>query len=96
MHGGRGASRRAGTAADPTQVELLARPAAATVRSYPRDRPATLGLSYAATAHSTAALSAEQGQPVEWSKLQQAWESCLPEDRSSMREHAGWLEAAEG
>jgi 8-oxo-dGTP diphosphatase len=73
-------------------ADLLARPAAVSVRSYHPDRPATtLGLSYAAIADPGAPLVAEPGQPAAWTSLDHSWESCFPDDRSRIRRHAQWL-----
>jgi 8-oxo-dGTP diphosphatase len=72
-------------------AELLDRPAAVSVRSYQPGRPATLGLSYAAIADPAAPLTAEPGQPASWMSLDQAWESCFPDDLPRMRRHARWL-----
>ena len=73
------------------EAELLARPAAASVRSYHADWPATLGLSYAAIVDSAAPLVAEPGQPVAWMSLGNHWESYFPDDPSRIRRHAQWL-----
>ena len=72
-------------------AELLAQPAAVSVRSYHPDEPATLGLSYSAIADPTAPLAAEPGQPAAWMNLDHPWESCFPDDRPRMRRHAQWL-----
>jgi 8-oxo-dGTP diphosphatase len=62
------------------RAELLAAPAAASVRSYHPDRPATLGLSYAAIVDLAAPLVAEAGQPVAWTDLDHEWQSYFPDD----------------
>jgi 8-oxo-dGTP diphosphatase len=72
-------------------LDLHARPAAVSVRAYHPDKPATLGLSYAAIADPAAPLVAEPGQPVAWVGLDQSWESCFPDDLSRIRQHAQWL-----
>lgn len=74
------------------EAELLARPAAASIRSYhPDHAAATLGLSYAAIVDPAAPLVAEPGQPAAWTNLDHQWESCFPDDPSRMRRHAQWL-----
>ncbi|MEV6849588.1 NUDIX hydrolase [Actinoplanes sp. NPDC051411] len=72
-------------------AELLAQPAAVTVRSYHPGKAATLGLSYAAIADPAAPLVPEPGQPAAWMNLDQPWEGWFPDDRSRMRRHAQWL-----
>jgi 8-oxo-dGTP diphosphatase len=72
-------------------VDLFARPAAVSVRSYHPDKPATLGLSYAAIADPAAPLMAEPGQPAAWMSLDHSWESWFPDDLLRMRQHAQWL-----
>ncbi len=65
-------------------LELLARPAAAAVRSYRPGWPVTLGLSYAAVAPVDVDLAAEAGQPVGWTPLSDAWASSFRDDRARM------------
>lgn len=72
-------------------AELLARPAAVSVRSYHPDWPATLGLAYAAIVDIAAPLVAEPGQPLAWMNLDHQWEGYFPDDRSRIRQHAQWL-----
>jgi len=72
-------------------VALLARAAAASVRSYHPDWPATLGLSYAAIGDIAAPLAAEQGQPAAWVPLDRDWDSYFPDDPDRIRRHAQWL-----
>ena len=72
-------------------ADLLPRPAAVSVRSYHPDKPATLGLSYAAIADPAARLVAEPGQPAAWMKLDHSWDSWFPDDLVRMRQHARWL-----
>ena len=72
-------------------VELLARPAAVSVRSYHPDKPVTLALSYAAIADPAAPLLAEPGQPAAWVDLAGERESWFPDDLPRMRRHAQWL-----
>lgn len=72
-------------------AELLARPAAVSVRSYHPDWTATLGLSYAAIVDRAAALVAEPGQPAAWMNLDRDWESYFANDPSRIRRHAQWL-----
>jgi 8-oxo-dGTP diphosphatase len=73
------------------EAELLARPGAASVRSYHPDLPATLGLSYAAIVDIGTPLVAEPGQPVAWTNLAHEWESYFPDDPIRIRQHAQWL-----
>jgi 8-oxo-dGTP diphosphatase len=77
-------------------AELLARPAAACVRSYHPDHPATLGLSYAAIVERAVPLVAEPGQPAAWVHLDHGWASCFADDPARMRRHARWLSGAGG
>jgi 8-oxo-dGTP diphosphatase len=77
-------------------LELLARPAAVTVRSYHPRWPVTLGLSYAAIADLAAPLVGEPGQPVAWTNLDHHWESCFPDDQTRIRQHARWLAGLAG
>ena len=72
-------------------ADLRGGPAAASVRSYYPDKPAALGLSYAAFADPSAALAPEPGQPAKWMNLHHPWESSFPEDRPRIRAHAQWL-----
>jgi 8-oxo-dGTP diphosphatase len=73
------------------QAELLAVPAAATVRSYHPDWPTTLGLSYAAIVDCAAPLVAEADQPVAWTDLDSDWQGYFPDDPARIRQHARWL-----
>jgi 8-oxo-dGTP diphosphatase len=73
------------------QAELLAVPAAATVRSYHPDWPATLGLSYAAIIDRAAPLVAEAGQPAAWTELDSDWHGYFPDDPARIRQHGQWL-----
>lgn len=68
-------------------LDLLPRPAAAMARSYQRDRPAGLGLTYAATADPASPLVAEPGQPVAWTSLDTPWASSFPDDRERIRRY---------
>jgi 8-oxo-dGTP diphosphatase len=72
-------------------VALDPRPAAAAIRSYHPDWPATLGLSYAAVVDPSAPLRGEPGQAVAWTSLDQPWASAFPDDIDRMRAYAGWL-----
>ncbi len=72
-------------------VELLPRPAAAAIRSYHPDWPATLGLSYAAVVDPSAALRGEPGQTVAWTPLDRPWASVFPDDVGRMRAYADRL-----
>jgi 8-oxo-dGTP diphosphatase len=73
------------------EAELLARPAAVSIRSYHPDAAATLGLSYCAIADPAAPLVSEPGQPVAWINLDYEWESCFSDDPPRIRQHAQWL-----
>lgn len=70
------------------RVELLARPAAVTVRSYRRGWAPALGLSYAAVADPGARLAAEPGQPARWTPLDVGWASWFLDDPARIRRHA--------
>ncbi len=67
------------------RVRLLAEPAAAAVRSFHPDLPATLSLSYAAVAAASTPLIGESGQQAAWMRLDKDWESYFPEDAARMR-----------
>ncbi|MFF7445524.1 MULTISPECIES: NUDIX domain-containing protein [unclassified Streptomyces] len=73
------------------RADLLARPAAVTVRSYRRGWAATLGLSFLAILDRHTPLTPEEGQTAAWLTLDEPWESWFPEDRHRMRECATWL-----
>lgn len=70
---------------------LLARPAAASVRSYHPDWAPTLGLSYAAIGDRDAVLRAEPGQPASWMPLDSDWPSYFADEPDLIRGHARWL-----
>jgi 8-oxo-dGTP diphosphatase len=72
-------------------VELKNRPAAAAIRSYHPDWPATLGLSYAAIADPSSPLLPEEGQAVAWTSLAEPWASAFPDDIDRMRAYVEWL-----
>jgi 8-oxo-dGTP diphosphatase len=72
-------------------AELLEAPAAVVVRSFQRDRPATLSLSYGAVVSGTLPLVGESGQPVAWVPLDHDWEGAFPEDRPRIRAYADRL-----
>ncbi|WP_431953053.1 NUDIX domain-containing protein [Actinacidiphila sp. bgisy167] len=76
--------------------ELLPDPAAVAVRSYHPALPVTLGLSYAAVVDAGTPFVAEDGQPVAWTRLDEGWESCFPDDPSRIRQHAAWLAGRTG
>ncbi|MCF3133799.1 NUDIX hydrolase [Streptomyces olivochromogenes] len=78
------------------EAELLPQPAAATVRSYRPEWPATLGLSFVAIVDAATPLATERGQPAAWTALDADWASYFPEDASRIRRHARWLRAASG
>jgi 8-oxo-dGTP diphosphatase len=69
------------------RVDLLDIPAAAAVRSFHPDLPATLSLSYAAIAPGPEPLVAEDGQPAAWTRLDRDWASYFPDDRDRIREY---------
>lgn len=73
------------------QPELLPDPAAVAVRSYHPGYPVTLGLSYATVVDAATPFVAEDGQPVAWTRLDEGWESCFPDDLLRIRQHAAWL-----
>ncbi|WP_323137274.1 NUDIX hydrolase [Streptomyces sp. NBC_01619] len=73
------------------EVELLPEPASATVRSYRREWPATLGLSFVAIVDAAKPLVAESGQQAAWTPLSEAWATYFPEDASRVRQYARWL-----
>ncbi|MFE5142862.1 NUDIX domain-containing protein [Streptomyces fagopyri] len=73
------------------EAELLREPAAATVRSYRLDWPATLGLSFVAVVDAATPLVAERGQPAAWTSLDEDWAGYFPVDASRVRQHARWL-----
>lgn len=72
-------------------VEAKARPAAAAVRSYHPDWPATLGLSYAALADPSWPLRPEADQAAAWTSLAEPWASAFPDDIRRMRAYVAWL-----
>ncbi|MGV9922107.1 hypothetical protein ACWDUK_33680, partial [Streptomyces cellulosae] len=53
--------------------------------------PVTLGLSYATVVDAATPFVAEDGQPVAWTRLDEGWESCFPDDLLRIRQHAAWL-----
>ncbi|MGW1734248.1 NUDIX domain-containing protein [Streptomyces sp. NPDC001999] len=73
------------------EAGLLPEPAAATVRSYRSEWPATLGLSFVAIVDVAKPLVPESGQPAAWTPLDEDWASYFPEDASRVRRHARWL-----
>ncbi|MGW2477457.1 NUDIX domain-containing protein [Streptomyces sp. NPDC001665] len=73
------------------EAGLLPEPAAATVRSYHPQLPATLGLSYVAIVDSDTPLNPESGQPAAWTPLHEDWAGCFPEDPSRIRAYARFL-----
>ncbi|MFH8462636.1 NUDIX domain-containing protein [Streptomyces sp. NPDC017991] len=70
------------------QADLHAVPAAATVRSYRPDWPATAGISYVAVVDRRTRLAAEGGQPTVWHRLDEPWQGWFSEDRPRMRQCA--------
>ncbi|WP_232626527.1 NUDIX domain-containing protein [Streptomyces alfalfae] len=78
------------------QAELLATPAAATVRSYRPDWPATAGISYLAVVDRSTRLVPESGQPAAWHHLDEPWQGWFSGDRLRMKQCARWLEEVTG
>lgn len=70
---------------------LLERPAAVAVRSFGPGWPVTLSLSYAAIGDPEQPLVAEDGQPAVWMRLDQAWDSCFPDDVLRIRQYVKLL-----
>lgn len=70
---------------------LFERPAAAAVRSFEPGVPVTLSLSYAAIGDPEEPLFPEEGQPAVWTRLDQGWESCFPDDVLRIREYVELL-----
>lgn len=73
------------------EVDLLPRPAAVAVRSYHPDWSVTLGLSYAVVVDPVSQVAGEDGQPLAWKPLGDAWESVFADDRDRMLGYAAWL-----
>ncbi|MGC5561667.1 NUDIX domain-containing protein [Streptomyces sp. FR-108] len=76
------------------RTELAAVPAAATVRSYHPDWPATASISYVAVVDRRSQLAAERGQPAGWHRLDEPWQGWFSDDRPRMRQCARRLRAA--
>lgn len=72
-------------------VEVKGRPAAAAVRSYHPDWPATLGLSYAAIADPLSPLRPEEDQAAAWTSLAEPWATTFPDDIGRMGAYVEWL-----
>ncbi|MEV4561200.1 NUDIX domain-containing protein [Kitasatospora sp. NPDC049285] len=70
---------------------LLERPAAVAVRSFGPGLPETLSLSYAAIGDPEQPLTAEDGQPAAWLRLDQGWDSCFPDDVLRIRQYVELL-----
>lgn len=70
------------------RVALHDRPAAVAVRSFHPDWPATIALSYAATADPRELLYPENDQSAVWWSLAEIWPTALPDDRDRMLDHA--------
>ncbi|MEU9096764.1 NUDIX hydrolase [Streptomyces sp. NPDC048361] len=68
------------------KTELLAIPAAATVRSYHPDWSATTGLSYLAVIDRQTPLNPEKGQPAAWQRLDEPWQGWFSDDRLQMKQ----------
>lgn len=77
------------------RAELLSRPAAVAVRSYHRDWPPTLGLSYAAIVDSSTPLATERGQPAAWTSLDHDWGSFFADDQPRIRQCANLMTAGQ-
>lgn len=73
------------------RAELLAVPAAVTVRSYGPDLSATLGLTFVAVVGRSTPLTPEDGQPAAWLPLDADWQGWFPEDRLRMTQHIAWI-----
>lgn len=73
------------------RAELLARPGAATVRTYHPNWTPTLGLSYVAIGDRDVPLRPEDGQPAAWVPLAGDWRGYFPDDPELIRGHARWL-----
>jgi 8-oxo-dGTP diphosphatase len=76
------------------RAELLATPAALTVRSYHPDWPATVGISYLAVVDRRTRLAPEDGQPAAWQRLDEPWHGWFSEDRARIRQCAARLARA--
>ncbi|WP_405020851.1 NUDIX domain-containing protein [Kitasatospora sp. NBC_00070] len=74
-------------------AQLLAVPAAVTVRSYGPGLAATLGVSFVAVVDRATPLAPEPGQPAAWLRLDEQWQGYFPEDRLRMTRHAAWIAA---
>jgi 8-oxo-dGTP diphosphatase len=70
---------------------LLERPAAVAVRSFGPGLPVTMSLSYAAIGDPEQPLIAEDGQPAAWTRLDQGWDSCFPDDVLRIRQYVKLL-----
>lgn len=70
---------------------LFERPAAAAVRSFGPGLPVSLSLSYAAIGDPLQPLIAEDGQPAAWTRLDQGWDSCFPDDVLRIRQYVNLL-----
>ncbi len=73
------------------QAELIATPAAATVRSYHPTWSATAGISYLAVIEQQTPLKSEKGQPAAWHRLDESWRGWFSGDRLRMKQCALWL-----
>ncbi|MGX1886549.1 NUDIX hydrolase [Streptomyces sp. NPDC055287] len=73
------------------RAELLAEPAAVTVRSYRPGWSATMGVAFAAVVDQTTPLTPENGQPAAWLPLDEQWQGYFPEDRLRMTRYAALL-----
>jgi 8-oxo-dGTP diphosphatase len=74
------------------EADLLATPAAVTVRSYHPNWAATMGISYAAVVDQQTPLTPEKDQPAAWQRLDEPWEGWFPDDRLRMQQCAVWLQ----
>jgi 8-oxo-dGTP diphosphatase len=70
------------------QAQLIATPAAATVRSYHPNRTATAGISYVAVIDQRTQLASEIGQSAAWHRLDEPWQGWFSDDRLRMKQCA--------
>ncbi|WP_432041817.1 NUDIX domain-containing protein [Streptomyces cadmiisoli] len=73
------------------RAEILATPAAVSVRSYHSDWSPTMGVSFVAVIDRRTPLAPEDGQPAAWLRLDEPWEGYFSEDRLRMSQCTGWI-----